>query len=69
MVNTYFIFIFEELPDCFPKWLYYFMFLPAVCEEGSSHTLANTYYLCFDYGLLSCYIYVSAALLWFLLEG
>lgn len=27
---------FEELPHCFPKWLYYFMFPPATREGSSS---------------------------------
>lgn len=34
------IFFFEELPHCFPKWRYYFMFPPATREgsRSSSHS-------------------------------
>ena len=36
------VFRFEELPNCFPVWLYYFTFLPATCGWGFQfHILAN----------------------------
>ena len=37
---------FEELPECFPKWLHHFAFLLVVCK-GSDFT--DSYYDLFDY--------------------
>ena len=32
---------FEELPDCFPKWLHQFIFLPAMYEGSSFHFILS----------------------------
>ena len=32
------VYTFEELPDCFPKWLHRFIFPPAVYEDSRSST-------------------------------
>ena len=33
----------QKLPDCFPKWLYHFSFLWAVCESSSGSTFLVAY--------------------------
>ena len=43
--------LFEELPDCFPKWLHHFTFPPVMYEGAKFFMVSATIIIvcCFDY--------------------
>lgn len=56
---------FEELPNCFTKWLYYFKFPPAMSEDFNFSISSPILIFCFfDDSLVDIKLYLMVGFIW-----